>query len=139
MTAQFPHMMPEEIPVWENWLAAHDLTDSSIDYDVKVGTEIQDIEDMPEPYKSNCIMLSKKRIDAVITSPDRITIVEVKKCAGWSAIGQALGYTYLFQTEYNPDLPVTPLIVTETLTPDVQAILDHYQIPYEIATPALQQ
>ena len=124
--------MPEEVIVWERYLAITDMTDKTIDYDVKVGEGIKTPADMPEPYARNSVFLSKKRIDAVVTGPENILIVEVKQLAGWTSIGQVLGYPVLFQLEFNPDLPVGSLLVAESLTLDTKTILDFYGISYLI-------
>jgi len=126
-------MMPGDAPVWEAWLARQDFPEGTeIDYDVKVGESIGTIEDMPDPYQQNAIMLSKKRIDAVVTLTDRILIVEVKARAGWTAIGQILGYVILFQIEFRPTLPVEALLLANTYTLDTRTILDALEIPYEV-------
>ncbi|MDP2325579.1 MAG: hypothetical protein Q8N51_16340 [Gammaproteobacteria bacterium] len=131
MTA-YPHMMPADVPVWERWLAKHASEDNLFDYDILVGSNIDTPEDMPEPYGGMAIALSKKRIDVVITSDSGITVAEVKQLAGWTAIGQMFGYPLLFIDEFQPDIPVSGLLIAESLTKDTQRILDAFKIPYEL-------
>jgi len=132
MPPYYPHMMPEDIPVWERWLALHDSPELMYTYDVKVGESITSPQDTPEPWATMAYTLSKKRIDVVITAPTKITIVEVKKLAGWTALGQMLGYPVLFDNEFQPEMPVDSLLIAEALTLDTKTILDFHKIPYEL-------
>jgi hypothetical protein len=132
MSLKYPHMMPDDIPVWERWLALYHVPGTDYAYDVKVGESIKTPEDFPEPYASMSYMLAKKRIDVVLTFPDRIIIAEVKRKAGWTAIGQILGYPLLFSREYTSELTITGLLICESLTLDTQTILDTYKLPYII-------
>lgn len=125
-------MMPEDTPVWTRWLDKHKEEPNAYTYDVKVGEAVKHPEQFDENFATMAMVLSKKRIDVVITTDDLITVVEVKKLAGWTAIGQMLGYPVLFQAEFNPQLPVQGLLVCESMTLDTQTILDFYGIPYEL-------
>lgn len=126
-------MMPEDVPVWERWLDLHQPGDDvTISYDVKVGTPIKLPEDFPDPYRRNALMLSKKRIDAVVTYPSYILIVEVKGIADWTAIGQMLGYPFLFAEEFKPTMELRTLLVAGSVRPDVDRILEAYGIPFEL-------
>ena len=135
MANRYPHMLPDDVPVWERWLQAHPDPNATIDYDVKVGRGIDVREDIPDPWASMAVDLSMKRIDAIITSGDTILIIEVKKIAGWTAIGQILGYPVIFINTYHPTLAVSALLVTESFTLDTRDIMDFYHLPYEIMPP----
>lgn len=130
MPSEYPHMMPEDLPVWRSFLKDGGIPAALYDYDIKVGTPISGLGDMPEPYRSNSEMLSQKRIDAVATTDNEIWIIEVKDEASWSAIGQALGYRLLFVRDFQPALPVVPLIVARHFPPDVLFIIEQLEIPY---------
>jgi len=128
----YPHMMPEDVPVWERWLAKHAAEDLLFDYDILVGSNIDTPEDLPEPYGTMAVALSKKRIDVVITADTGVIVAEVKRLAGWTAIGQLFGYPLLFIDEFQPDIPVSGLLIAESLTKDTQRILDAFSVPYEL-------
>jgi hypothetical protein len=130
MSLKYAHMMPDDVPTWERWLAAYSLPEDDYAYDVKVGQSITVPEDNPDPFDKMAFQLSKKRIDVVITRNDSIIIAEVKKKAGWTAIGQLLGYPLLFSREYTTEVPITGLLIAESLTLDTQTILDTYGLPY---------
>jgi len=124
-------MMPEDAPVWRGYLAVHEGEDVTYEYDVKVGTPIDGLGDMPEPFAANAELLSKKRIDVVAETPDAIFIIEIKDEASWSAIGQALGYRLLYTRDFEPEKPVVPVVVARTFSPDLIYILTELQIPFE--------
>lgn len=130
--ARYPHMMPDDLPVWIRWLDLHEPDWLRIDYDVKVGAGIELDPDFEEPYRSNAVGLSKKRIDAVLIYPDKHVIVEVKGLADWKAIGQIMGYPVLYERYIKPDLPVIPLLIAAAFTLDLQDIMDHYELPYDL-------
>lgn len=132
MALKYPHMMPDDVATWERWLAKHKDDVADYAYDIKVGESITTPEDLPEPYAGMAQLLSKKRIDVVITYPDKILVAEVKRKAGWTAIGQLLGYPLLFSREYTTDVPITGLLIAESLTLDTKTILDTYGLPYEL-------
>jgi len=133
---EFPHMMPEDIPVWSRWLTLQSRNWDHIDYDVHVGEGVTIPDDWPDNYKANALGLSLKRIDAVIFYGDRICIVEVKKIAGWKALGQIVGYPVLYSNYMAPTMPVTRLLICEGFDLDLQNIMDQLEIPYEIVPPA---
>lgn len=131
--SDFKHMMPDEALVWQRWLDLMKLPpDTDITYDVTVGEAVKLPEDFPEPYRGNAKFLSKKRIDAVITFPDYILIIEVKKVVSWAAIGQLMGYPILFQQEFAPTMPVYSLLVAESFPLDLRNIFDALHLQFNL-------
>jgi hypothetical protein len=120
--AKYPHMAPLDVPVWEKFLIQHGPEFTGFDYDVRVGKGITPAADLPEPYRSDAIMLSQKRIDVVGYRPSGIWIIEVKPQASIAALGQVLTYTELFIATRRHDLPVTPIVVCESIDTDMAEI-----------------
>lgn len=128
---EFAHMMPEDIPVWKRWLDTHEHEWERIDYDVKVGEGCTLPDDCPEPFRTQALTLSKKRIDAVLIFPDFHVTIEVKKLASWKALAQTMGYPILYHIAF-PDVPdVKTLLVAEDFTLDMRTIMNRLNIPYE--------
>jgi hypothetical protein len=123
--------MPEDVPVWKQWLATHNNDWIRIDYDVHVGEGIHLDPGPVEPWRSQALALSQKRIDAVILYPDHVTIIEVKKLAGWKAIGQLIGYPLLYRNTYPHRTDIRALLIAEDFTLDTRTVLDHFDLPYE--------
>lgn len=131
----FPHMMPEDTPVWQRWLATHANDWVDVQYDVHVGTPIELHSEFEEPYRGDSERLSQKRIDVVLIYPDKHIVIEVKKLADWKAIGQVMGYPVLYERDIHPGVDIIPLLITETFTRETQFIMDHYKLPYDIVPP----
>ena len=129
---RFPHMMPEDIPVWERWLTTHVNDWSSVQYDVHVGEGVTLPTDFGEPFLSNAMHLSQKRIDVVLFYTDRVVIIEVKALAGWKSIGQMVGYPLLYAEAFPSNIDIKTLLVTEAFTLDTQHIMDLIGMPYDI-------
>ena len=122
LLAKYPHMAPQDVPIWTRFLASYGPRFTGIDYDVRVGKGITPPADLPEPYASDAILLTQKRIDAVGYTPTAIWVIEVKPEASISALGQILTYTDLFRASRKPDHPVLSVIVCETIDADILPI-----------------
>lgn len=129
---RYPHMMPDEIPVWERFLATQNPDWIRIDYDVKVGQGVELPPDMDPNFVDSCKYLSKKRIDAVLIYDNLDVLIEVKKCADWRAIGQLLGYPILYQRDRAPEKQIQIVLVTESFTLDTQYILEYVGFQYYV-------
>ena len=76
-----------------------------------------------------------RRIDAVGYTTNELYIIEVTVSAGLKAIGQLITYPILYTETYHPTRPLHPLLITESLQPDVLPALEAHQIDYLILTP----
>lgn len=66
--------------------------------------------------------LTDKRIDAVGRTGDRYTIYEARRRAGWSAIGQLVGYATLWRLNH-PELEIDELVlVTDYIDDAIRAV-----------------
>ena len=64
--------------------------------------------------------LSKKRIDVVGYKRDEIHVIELKPRAGFSAVGQVLGYAKLFVVPGDAEKRIVPVVITDQEIPDVR-------------------
>jgi len=69
--------------------------------------------------------VSRVRADAMLKAKDAWWLFEVKTRAGLSAVGQAIGYAYLFSEAVAGELPVLSVIVCDKITMDVNAVCQH--------------
>ncbi len=126
----YPHMMPEEIPIWERFLLKHGSDYNTFTYDVRVGTPVIVPPEVPANIKGDAQTLSLKRIDAIGWKLGKPTIIEVKKIIGFTTLGQAIAYPIMFaKTAKRRELPDI-LIVAENITPDMHEIFALVEIPY---------
>lgn len=126
----FPHMMPEEIPIWERYLADHESEYDTITYDVKVGTPVTVPDEIDAKVADGARLLSMKRIDAIGWKMGVPTIIEVKLIIGMKAIGQIITYPILYAKQAARREIPDVLIVGEQLGTDMKLVLDLMEIPF---------
>lgn len=119
---KYPHMMPNDIAIWERFLKSPFNTFDSFSYDVHVGTGRGYTVDDPKWIITLAKALTCFRIDAVGWRRGSATLIEVKPFAGLSALGQIIAYSHLWQTDF-PDKPLEALlIITDSTTDDVAEV-----------------
>lgn len=119
---QFPHLLPHEIRLWEEFLSRHELLYQRFEYDVHVGELDERQKRLTGEWKKGAEAVYLKRIDVVGFQPDRITIFEVKPHAGLGALGQILGYLDLYQDKFDPNSELVGAIVTQFLDVNMRSL-----------------
>ena len=128
--AKYPHLLPNEVRIWDKFLELMGKKWYRFEYDIRVGKGIDPGPTVPEPWRSLAIKLTQKRIDAIGYAEDGIWIFEVKPDASLGALGQVLSYKYLYERDFKPELPVNLAIVTNRTFPDEKEIYRHYNVRY---------
>ena len=97
---EYPHLSPEDVGVWRQFLPRCGLAFTSLLYDVRVGrgSHRGDPRD-PEPDPAFSELL-RKRIDVVAHYGDHVVVIEVKPEASMLALGQVLTYRQLLAPTY---------------------------------------
>jgi len=131
----FPHLLPEDRPVWERFLAIYSSHFFRFEYDVRVGQGNMPDLDLPENILKMSLDLTQRRIDAVGFTVAGIVIIEITRAAGLKAIGQLKTYPILYKSTYDPPQSIKPLLVCEELRPDILPILIAENIDYVILPP----
>ena len=126
--AKYPHMLPNELRIWDRFIQVMGDRWERFEYDVHVGEGVDPGPGYPEKWRKLAIMLTQKRIDAVGYAEDGIWIFEVKPDAGLSALGQLLGYKVLFERDRKPSEPIHLAVVTNRVFPDEKFIFDSYGV-----------
>ena len=121
----FPHMSRNESLIWDRFLHSGHLPSGVIYYDARVGHPIPQTLDMSDWVSGVVNATSRKRLDVVIRNPRAWYIYEVKVRAGLSAVGQGLGYEYLFSESIAGDLHVIVVIVCDYVSRDVDTLCAH--------------
>ncbi len=127
---KYPHLLPPDIPVWERYLAKYGHQFSEIDYDIQVGKGRDPGDDFQPNIRNMALNLSRRRIDAVVTLPGKILIIEITTLADMVAVGQMILYPILYQQTYNPIWPIEPLLICERLGSDIEPALRAAEIPW---------
>lgn len=126
---RYPHLMEDEIRIWEKFMAIYPGKFETVDYDFRVGHGAQVSDDLADNFSRMATMLSQKRIDVIGWIGDSPTIIEIKRRVGLSTLGQIKGYRTLFVKYFrNFEVPKI-LVVCETISGDDRDVLDDNNVP----------
>lgn len=89
-------MIPEEARLFNAWFASNFQNYDTVAYNLRVGIGTDPGPTVGDDLRRMAIMNSQRRIDAVLTSGDLHTLVEVKVRGSLWGIGQLLGYRELY-------------------------------------------
>lgn len=128
MPRQFPHLLRHEAELWAAFLRTAPFPVDSVQYDVHLGEGVPLDPNWPEWMKRMVKALTQKRVDAIVESGPNIWLVEIKVRAGFSALGQLLGYGLLYMAEFRPLSPPLLAVVAERLQPDISGVLANYNV-----------
>ncbi len=129
---KYPHLIGEDKEVWDRFVKEYPGKFDTVDYDVHVGSGIQPPEDLEPKPAQQWKNLTMKRIDVVGWKNDFATLIEVKKRVGLPALGQALGYRFLYRLQW-PKTNLSPsLIICSQIYHDDRMVLQHYGIGYVV-------
>ena len=130
--AKYPHMLSEDVAIWERFLEKYGSLYSSFVYDVHVGEGLRDLEGVTDEVKYASMELLLKRIDVVGKLGAETHIIEVKPDAGMSAVGQVLCYEVLYRRDFKIVGPIRNIIVTDRLWPDHEYLFKVFDILYHV-------
>jgi len=125
---KFPHMMPNDIAIWERFLIQNPDRFYKIEYDVRVGKGRGTSKDFPDWKNNLSLALTRFRIDAIGWTGLLPTIIEVKPYIQLSGLGQLKGYKYFWDRENAGGAAADLLAVTDKTTDDIRELYDYYEI-----------
>lgn len=161
--AKFTGMRSGDIAPWQRFLARYEDTFAyRYYYNMRVSSQNEPIPGLPDDLQPISRSLRKKRIDVVAwgsiepltwprphfpilhslneqASPRQsfITIIEVKKNATSSAIGQLATYPILFRASFSSTdlIQIRVLLVAEKLSTDMEYLCKWLGVPYLLFPP----
>lgn len=121
-------MGPDDRRVWQAALKTGKLEYDRFEYDVRLGGRGAD--QVPDGHDLKVLYLSllKKRVDVVAWRGKVPTLIEVKGVASFSALGQCLGYSWLWKKEMPTSNDVGMLCVCAAVDPDLRPVFDAYGV-----------
>lgn len=128
MAAKYPHMGTREERIWDAYLEQYGTPAGRIEYDVHLGEGAEADPEWPEWMKVMVKALSTKRADVAAETTFGVTIFEIKRRAGLSAVGQLLGYEALWFKERGGWKPVSLVVVCEYIEPDMADVFEYYKV-----------
>ena len=124
----YPHMLPEDRPIWNSFLDKNVALFERIYYDVRVGGVYPGPEFGEEKMRKMFYDNTAKRIDALGETKDEVWIIEVASRPGLRATGQLLTYLALWWDDPKINKPVKPILVAEHVDEDLQKALTLYGV-----------
>lgn len=118
----YDHMGPQDVAIWERFIAAYPDAYQTCQYDVPVGTPPQFDTTVNPATDGNVARLYMRKIDVVGFKQGGIDIIEVKPRAGMSAVGQVVGYRELYTRDYKPAVLPKAVIITDRSDPDLEQV-----------------
>lgn len=115
----YPHLMPEDVAVWERFIEAFPDMYENCQYDVLVGTVPDFVTENEDEAMRKQGNLYQKKIDVVGLIADQIDIIELKPRCTMSTIGQVKGYKHLYMRDYTPPVEPKAIVICGDTTPDV--------------------
>ncbi len=129
---KYPHLLGEDVPVWNRFIDKFPDRFNTVDYDVHVGSGILTKFEPSENYSKQWLDLTKKRIDVIGWKDNKPTIIEIKYRVGLDTLGQILGYRALYLKENPETLGLPILVVCNIIGPDDKYVLDSFSVPYVV-------
>lgn len=133
--AKFPHLLPVDAQLWQQFLQQYGGSYSMFEYDVRVGQGRDPGAAYPGNIRYDAIVLSQRRIDVIGYQAKSITLFEVTASAGLTALGQLIAYPHLYIETFSPDRAVQPHLVTYAFQPDIEKLFVAQAIPYTVIKP----
>ena len=124
LAIRYPHMLPEDILLWQRFIENGDYLPDHVWYDVRCGTAVEVADAGPEWMHRMADRLTRKRIDVVGQVGPSYWVIEIKPRASYDAFGQVVFYADQFQKEYTPSVEVIPVLLTDLVDPDILPLCD---------------
>ncbi len=121
---KYPHMKPQDVAVWERFIARYPDFFERVDYDVCVGTGAPFETHMCEKENCECAKLYQKKIDVVAYRDYTRYILEIKPVANMRGLGQAIAYGKLYRDSFTTSDNIVLGIIAEKMENDLEEVFD---------------
>lgn len=115
----YPHMRDFEVNLIEKYILEYPRAYEEVAYSYPVGHGAPTNPIVNDETEGSVEYLYYKKIDILAKKQGKITIIEVKKKAGASAIGQVLGYRDLYILDEKLSTKPSCVILTDEASPDL--------------------
>ena len=116
-----PHMLAPDIPVWYRFLKEYKRYFTNLYYDCLLGGPFLTPEQEKDPMQRMWRYNTSKRADVIAETKTEIWLIEVADYPGLRAVGQLMVYKTLWLEDPKIDKPITMVLVSERLDPDLAA------------------
>lgn len=115
----YPHMKPQDIEIWERFIAENPDAYDTCEYDFAVGDAPPFNPLADDGTDLNQDVLYRLKIDVVGKKGGKVDIIELKPSASASTIGQVEGYRDLYLRDTPGVSSAQPVIITDFLRPNM--------------------
>lgn len=130
MPRHFPHLLPEDRELWEDFLSTSSNVYTEYQYDIKVGVGRDPGPEFPNHIREMALNISRRRIDAIGFIAETPTIIEISVNAGLTQLGQLMAYPCLYKIQTSTTRPIQRLLIARSIQTDIEPVLIDQKIPY---------
>jgi len=116
----YKHLLEPDIALLLDFQVDHFSDYISWTYDLRIGPGRDPGPEFADSIRQMAIDLSRRRIDCLAETPDRIDLIEICDCAHYRTIGQLPIYAAHYQTEFKPTKPVRTCILCRSIPEDLE-------------------
>lgn len=116
----YPHMMPEDVAVWERCIEQYPDRFDFCEYDYPVGKVPAFVANETVGEQATMERLYKKKIDVVAKTENGLWIIELKPACTMSTIGQVLGYVHLYVRDVSASPAPAAMVICGEAGEDVK-------------------
>lgn len=124
----YPHLLPEDSILWNDYLEQFSPPHYSFLYDVAVGPGRDPGPTFDQSLREMALLLSKRRIDVVGILTDAVEIFELTQSAGLKTAGQAIVYPHLLRVSWSLFVPILTTVVCRSCQDDIEPVLYAHDI-----------
>lgn len=122
------HLLPHEVRIWRKFFASPPFPIDHVAFDLRLGMGIPIDPEWPAGIQRMARLLTQKRVDVVVKSGNEVWILEIKRRAGLSALGQLLGYGVLYMAEFSPGQSPRLGVIAEGVMSDIGEVMAEFGI-----------
>jgi hypothetical protein len=128
----YPAMTPVESEIVRKWLRVNRDRYERVEFNVRLGAGMELDESTDDSVRAIALLATQKRADVVAWNGLDPTIIEIKPRVGFSALGQLLGYRWLWKTTYPEQRQPALLAVGETAVSETAALFAAHGVALEL-------
>jgi len=123
---KYPHMLVEDLPIWDRFLSLNAALFQRIYYDVRLGGVLEVPLEAANAMQRMYYDVTAKRIDALAELEKEIWIVEVSAKPGLRAVGQLQTYMALWWEDPKIKKPAVGMLIARAIDSDLKRALEFY-------------
>lgn len=123
-----PGMVSGDLELWHRWRRIYASAYLMFWFNVRLITPVACPPGTPPEIQRSADLNAAWRIDVVARAADHVALIELRLRAGFSSVGQLVGYSHFWRREGDLSLPIRLLLVSDTVAPAVRATAESLQI-----------